>query len=519
MQFSPAGEALLLRDGSIEQILGDELPSLSTNDKKILSSSGSSVRKIGEHTICSASTGDGNTLLHCYDAIPAEVRLTQLIRQVQHSAEHSHAHDANNQMVESGVEILSALGAVSLVPVKKRLQTFVNELQDIGIVTCAAAAHLNKNKVGKIFFSNRESEAAKSELAVLLKPAPEEPDQKYREKHALDSKLVAQKMGGKTLRISHSKSAGIALVLVDIVNDKADFIDNNSDLLSYLSPKKSVVWRALKSSSLYAAIIALIMSSIFLLQPAPVIVTGAAVARASQTVVVSLPFSAFLVSSNVRSGQNVRKGEQVAKLRSPELEDAANEQALSQNLERLNAQAALGKGNISEFQLAEKRADLSKERKIQIERRMELLTIKAPADGRVVNSLSSTITGSYIATGTDILELQPTSKFDISLEIARSDAVLIKKGQTGLVYFRGLNDDQFGFEITSLPARIVDQSNGQERLLVTASLNGAGQERLLVGLSGYAKIDTGLAPRIWGLVRPVIEYVRFSIWKNTGFSI
>ena len=519
MQFSPVSEALLLQDGSIEQLLGDELPSLSNNDKKIITSHGSSVRKVGDFTICSAPTGDGKTLLHFYAAIPSEIRLTQLIRQVQHSAEHARTQDGNNQMVEDGAEVLAALGAVSLVPAKKRLQIFVNELQDIGIVTCAAAAHLNKNKVGKILFSNRESEAAKSELAILLKPAPEEPDDNYHEKHALDSKLVAQKMGGKTLRISRSNSAGIALVLVDITNNKADFVDSNSNLLSYLRPRESAIWRVLKSGSLYAAIIALVSLSIFMLQPAPVIVTGPAVAKASQTVVVSLPFSAFLVSSNVRPGQNLRKGEEVARLRSPELEDAANEQALSQNLERLNAQAALAKGNISEFQLAEKRADLSKERKLQIERRMELLTVKSPADGRVVSSLSSSITGSYIATGTNILDLQPTKKFDISLEIALSDAILIKKGQTGLVYFRGLNDDQFGFKITSLPARIVDQSNGQERLLVTASLNGAGQERLLVGLSGYAKIETGSALRIWGMVRPILEYIRFSIWKNTGYSI
>ena len=56
------------------------------------------------------------------------------------------------------------------------------------------------------------------------------------------------------------------------------------------------------------------------------------------------------------------------------------------------------------------------------------------------------------------------------------------------------------------------------RLQIKARIAAEDQSDLVHGLEGFAKIDTGQAPRIVGLTRPLREYLRVSLWKYLGIT-
>ncbi len=114
--------------------------------------------------------------------------------------------------------------------------------------------------------------------------------------------------------------------------------------------------------------------------------------------------------------------------------------------------------------------------------------------------------------------LQPTATFDLVIDISDRDSALVQAGQSGHVFFRGLSDETFDFETLSTATQTVEPTTGEMRTLVRARVLDADQADLLVGLSGFAKIETRTAPRIVGLTRPLVDYVRLTLWKTLGFT-
>ncbi|QEE37548.1 efflux RND transporter periplasmic adaptor subunit (plasmid) [Octadecabacter sp. SW4] len=251
---------------------------------------------------------------------------------------------------------------------------------------------------------------------------------------------------------------------------------------------------------------------------APVYVSNFAQARPSQSVTIALPFGAFLEDTLVRPGDVLQSGEIAAILRSPEIENGIVEQTVTHSLELINAQDALNTGNLGEFQLAEKRAEIALLRRDQLQSQQQQLTVTAPSESRVVTALPQGERGNFLPTGSPVVALQPMSGFDVLIDVAPSDAALIEVGQTGHVFFRGLSDETFPLEVVSAPTQTTNPDTGETRTQVRARLMEAGQADLLVGLSGFARLEIRTAPRIVGLTRPLVDYMRLLAWKTLGFT-
>ena len=159
----------------------------------------------------------------------------------------------------------------------------------------------------------------------------------------------------------------IAVIAVDLSDQNAAILNDAIGLLSFLNPND--VKRARNIRRWFRGIGGVVLASAigYLAVPSPVYVSNFAIAEASRPTTLALAFPAFLSQSYVQPGQDIKAGDLLVELNSPQIETAVAEQRVSINLERINAQEALETGNISDLQLAERRAQISELRLSQLE--------------------------------------------------------------------------------------------------------------------------------------------------------
>ena len=146
------------------------------------------------------------------------------------------------------------------------------------------------------------------------------------------------------------------------------------------------------------------------------------------------------------------------------------------------------------------------------------MRVIAPADGRVVTALSERERGAFIQEGMEILKLQSDLNFDVRIDVVPRDASRLEAGQSGKVSFRGLGSEEYAIITKGAPIQTADPQTGNIQLLIMAEIQDGPHPELIVGLEGYARIETGRAIRAFNLSRQFIEYLRTVTWKYLGFT-
>lgn len=468
-------------------------------------------RRISGWIFCAAPLSDGSMRVHGYKSLPKNTALADLIHKVEAEVAQT-IPVAPRQQPQQQAEIGDKFKAASLflasLPIKKRLPQLLFALRDQGLGGIVALGHIRQGRVHKTYFATRQDRKINDDFKTLIK---------QRKDDSLDLDLTARKLGGEkgTIFLPEDPDNGLAFFGVDLtpavhsgLNDARDHFH----LLTDVRPPR----KYRRMLALTAAVCAV---ALYLMLPAPVYVSNFAEARASQSITMALPFGAFLEQTHVRPGQFLAEGEIAAVLRSPDIENGIAEQKVAFGLEQINGQDALNNGDIGALQLSEKRAEIALLRQKQLESRQALLTVTAPVASRVVTAIPDGDRGNFLPIGTAIVTLQPLQTFDLMIDIAPQDSARVQSGQTGHVFFRGLSDATYAFETLSEPFQVIAPDTGEQRSQVRARLMAEHQSDLLVGLSGYARINTRTAPRIVGLTRPIADYLRLQLWKHLGFTI
>ena len=195
------------------------------------------------------------------------------------------------------------------------------------------------------------------------------------------------------------------------------------------------------------------------------------------------------------------------------------QEELAQNLEQLNAREALERNDFNSFQLAQSRQDLSAKRLEQLRYRSSLLDLRATQTARVLSVLPNTMAGGFLNVGTELARLQPTQVFEALIDVNPVDASRLHAGQAGELFFKGLPGQVFTIETLGVPVLGPSPDGQTMALKIEVKVLDQDQSALIPGLSGYAKIHVGEAPRFFSVFRKISDYVRFNIWKFLGFDI
>lgn len=289
-----------------------------------------------------------------------------------------------------------------------------------------------------------------------------------------------------------------------------------SDLCAIVAPIRSRKLQRRRQIRFAVAAAVIGALAVWLALPAPVTVSTTGETVAADMSIVALPAAAFLKRVHVSTGQVIGKGQLVAEFDSPELQEALAEERLNATVETLSAQAALAENRYSDYQLSTERLAIVNTRISQIQDRIAALRVVAPVDGRIVEAVSDSITGAYFQTGQQIVAIQTSDAINMRLRVSRMDANLVRPDMAGRVYLRGLAERSFALTVLS-PATVREDPQTRTET-VEAMAEVIAPQGVIVGMSGFARLDGPTAPRIVGLGRYAMEFLREETWTILGLK-
>lgn len=226
--------------------------------------------------------------------------------------------------------------------------------------------------------------------------------------------------------------------------------------------------------------------------------------------VVAAPISGYLLSSAVRAGDTIRKGEVMASL---------NDAELKLELAKLNGRLQKSR---REYREAQSSRDLVSVRVIkeqinQVDAEIELtrqqldsITLTAPFDGVVIEGDLSQMLGSPVERGDALFKIAPLEGYRIILKVDESEIAYVSQGQTGTLTLTSLSKSNLPLQVEQITS-VAKAEDGANIFRVEASLANA-PELLRPGMQGIGKINAGRERLMWIWSHEIIDWFRLWIW-------
>ncbi|MDH3387112.1 MAG: HlyD family efflux transporter periplasmic adaptor subunit [Gammaproteobacteria bacterium] len=240
-------------------------------------------------------------------------------------------------------------------------------------------------------------------------------------------------------------------------------------------------------------------------------VTANAVLEGEVQRVVAAPISGYLLSSSVRAGDIIEKGQEVAML---------NDAELKLEMTRLNGRLQKARREYREAQSARDLVNVRviKEQINQIDAEIELvqqqlqsIRLTAPFDGVVIEGDLSQMLGSPVERGDTLFKIAPLEGYRIILKVDEGLIAHIEKGQAGLLTLSSLSKQQFPLLVEQITS-VAKAEDGANIFRVEASMPNA-PALLRPGMEGIGKIYAGKERLIWIWTHEILDWLRLWIWS------
>jgi len=239
-------------------------------------------------------------------------------------------------------------------------------------------------------------------------------------------------------------------------------------------------------------------------------VTADAVLEGEVQRVVAAPISGYLLSSAVRAGDTIRKGEVMASL---------NDAELKLELTKLNGRLQKSRREYREAQSARDLVNVRviKEQINQVDAEIELtrqqlesITLTAPFDGVVIEGDLSQMLGSPVERGDALFKIAPLEGYRIILKVDESEISYVSQGQPGTLTLSSLSNRNLPLQVEQITS-VARAEDGANIFRVEASLANA-PELLRPGMEGIGKIDAGRERLVWIWSHEIIDWLRLWVW-------
>jgi RND family efflux transporter MFP subunit len=240
-------------------------------------------------------------------------------------------------------------------------------------------------------------------------------------------------------------------------------------------------------------------------------VTADAVLEGEIQRVVAAPISGYLLSSSVRAGDIISKGQEVAML---------NDAELKLELTKLNGRLQKARREYREAQSARDLVNVRviREQINQIDAEIELvrqqlqsLRLTAPFDGVVIEGDLSQMLGAPVERGDTLFKIAPLEGYRIILKVDESLISHIETGQAGQLTLSSLSRQEFPLIVKQITS-VAKAENGANIFRVEASMPNA-PALLRPGMQGIGKIHTGQERLIWIWTHEIVDWLRLWAWS------
>ncbi|WP_283180148.1 hypothetical protein [Gemmobacter sp. 24YEA27] len=487
-------------------------------------------RKHGRGMVISVPLPGAHWCIWVLESVPALAGIGPMLARAQAISGGLAGYGASQArpVAQKGPE-LAALALALKAPVRRAesvVQFLGERLVEAGEGSGLAIFTLKGERVAKIWASDSGIAAASDLIRNLLPRAigvadnnPLHFDLGTDAQGALEAGLILERLGRKSLTLlPPAQPGGYGAVLFDTESADQGMAPAIPALMQLIHPlrlqAKSARWRWMKPLGWAAAA----LLALFLAWPVPERITLTGVATPEHSVIAALSSDAVLEEMLVRVGDQVGEGQPMARFRSTTLSEQAAQERLNISVEELNAQAAMAKNDYGAVRLHESRRQIAEARLAEVQRRIDQLVILAPAAGRVISALPPHATGGSFTTGREVAQIQTGSDFVMVLTPSTGDARRLTTGMKGSAMFRGLSDAEYRVTVISPPALVRNSQTGTDHLELIARID-PGDDRLLAGLTGYARLEGETTPRILGLTHYLTEYARTTLWTYLGLRL
>jgi multidrug efflux pump subunit AcrA (membrane-fusion protein) len=240
-------------------------------------------------------------------------------------------------------------------------------------------------------------------------------------------------------------------------------------------------------------------------------ITADAVLEGEVQRVIAAPISGYLLSSTVRAGDTISRGDIMASL---------NDSELKLELTRLNG--GLQKAR-REYREAQSSRNLVGVRVIReqinqivaeielIEQQLQSINLTAPFDGIVIEGDLSQALGSPVERGDTLFKIAPLDDYRIILKVDERQIAYVEPGQEGSLTLSSLAQKSLPIRIERITS-VAKAEDGSNFFRVEASLPEAGVN-LRPGMEGIGKISAGRERMIWIWTHGFTDWLRLWVWS------
>ncbi len=212
--------------------------------------------------------------------------------------------------------------------------------------------------------------------------------------------------------------------------------------------------------------------------------------RAAKGADLALDVSGLVTEVAIQSGQEVKKGDLILKLRDNDTRASLNQAQAALSLAQVSygrAQKQIKVNAIAQASFDTVAADL-KVKQATVAQQQALVdknALRAPFDGRV--GIIAISPGAYINAGTQVVTLQQIDPILVDFNLPQKDLARLDSGQTVHVSIDGLPDKTFDGSLTAISPK-VDSST--RNVMVEARIPNA-DGRLKPGMFAHVTVDAG----------------------------
>lgn len=228
--------------------------------------------------------------------------------------------------------------------------------------------------------------------------------------------------------------------------------------------------------------------------------------------VIVAPQNGYIEYSDIRAGDEVKKGQTLARLDNRDLE--LEHKKLSGERDKINkeyrealALRERAKVSILSAQIAQVDAQLE-----LVEEKLKRSELKAPFAGIVVSGDLSQSLGAPVEKGAQLFEISPLGDYRVAMYVDDHDISKLKEGQTGSLRLIGLPYDQLAIRISRITP-VATAQNGGNYFRVEGSIPDADETLLRPGMQGITKIHVGEESVLWVWTHALFERLRLWFWS------
>jgi hypothetical protein len=222
------------------------------------------------------------------------------------------------------------------------------------------------------------------------------------------------------------------------------------------------------------------------------------------------PFDMQLSQVHVRSGDRVAADQLLASFDTRQLELERARLKSQRDQAEVDVRAALVAGDAAGASLAKATAVVWQKQLDAVQLNIDLCSLRAPADGMVVQAELREKIGQMFPQGAPILSFAPMDAFELELRIPEQEAKHIQPKQQG------------NFMAAAEPGRVIaytiDSMSGSAELIggknvfVARAKLSESPENLRNGMEGFASTHTGWRPIAWIALHRIYEYACTKFW-------